>query len=92
MMIMAAFMPIVGLLATSVSYTVSFWVFAAVAIVAFVVLLAYIGARHLFVPPHPAGAGVSGPLIAAVPASPKPSPGPSPVPRGPSVTPGDRAP
>jgi hypothetical protein len=61
MMIMAAFMPIVGLLSTSVSYTVSFWVFAAVVFVAFVVLLAYIRARHLLAPPRPAGAGVSGP-------------------------------
>jgi len=92
MMIMAAFMPIVGLLATSVSYTVSFWVFAAVVIVAFVVLLAYIRARHLLAPPRPAGAGVSGPGTAAVPASPEPSPGPMPVSRKPSTAPPATAP
>ncbi|MGC8513212.1 MAG: MFS transporter [Acidimicrobiales bacterium] len=47
MMIMAAFMPIVGLLATSASYKVSFWVFAAVVVTALVALLAYVKAHDL---------------------------------------------
>jgi hypothetical protein len=73
MMIMAAFMPIVGLLATSVSYTVSFWVFAVIVLAAFVALLAYIGTHGLLSAPQPAGApraGVTSAVGAGMPAPP----------------------
>jgi hypothetical protein len=89
MMIMAAFMPVVGLLATSVSYTVSFWVFAAVVALAFVALLAYVGARGLLAPPRPGGAG-AGAGASPTPAAPAPpgllsaATGPSTVPAAPA--------
>ncbi len=67
MMIMAAFMPIVGLLATSVSYTVSFWIFAAVVVVALVALLAYVAAHGLLRSPRPAAVAAAGPDVVSVP-------------------------
>ena len=67
MMIMAAFMPIVGLLATSVSYTVSFWIFAAVVVVALVALLAYVAAHGLLRSPRPAAVAAAGSDVVSVP-------------------------
>ena len=74
MMIMAAFMPVVGLLATSVSYSTSFWAFAGVVIVAFVALLAYVEAHGLLQPPRPATT-VSAGLTAVTESSGAPRPG-----------------
>ncbi len=68
MMIMAAFMPIVGLVATSVSYTAAFSIFAAVVFAALVALVGYVAARGLLRPPEPATA--AGPATAqAAPAA-----------------------
>jgi hypothetical protein len=58
MMIMAAFMPLVGLLATTVGYTASFSVFAALVLVLFGWLLRYVSAHGLL--------GVAGPASASV--------------------------
>ncbi|MGC8627699.1 MAG: MFS transporter [Acidimicrobiales bacterium] len=65
MMIMAACMPVVGLLATSASYSASFWAFAGVVVVAFA-LLAYVRAHGLLRAPGTGAAAGAGPR--AVPA------------------------
>jgi DHA1 family multidrug resistance protein-like MFS transporter len=58
MMIMAAFMPLAGLLATTVGYTASFSVFAALVVVLFGWLLRYVSAHDLL--------GVAGPAALSV--------------------------
>lgn len=86
MMIMTAFMPIAGLVATSVSYTASFWIFAGVVFVAFAALLAYVAAHGLLASPRPANAPGASPSVGAQPGTRAPAAAASPSP----VSPGQR--